>query len=145
MVSRIYHEALKLLRRRDYTTRQLRERLERKFGEAPEEVFRELAGRRFLDDRRYAENAVARGAGRHPQRLREELLDAGVEAAIVEAALAGYQGPSLRSVLKARMADWRLRAPLQRREAARLFRALSRLGFPEDEIREELEQLHEQH
>jgi hypothetical protein len=38
----------------------------------------------------------------------------------------------------------RLRAPLEKREAARLFRLLSRMGYPEDDIREELEQLHEQ-
>ena len=53
--------------------------------------------------------------------------------------------PSLRDVLKAKIAGWRLHAPLQRRDAARLFRALSRLGYSEEEIREELEQqLHEQ-
>jgi len=34
-----------------------------------------------------------------------------------------------------------LRPPLQPRDAGRLFRALLRLGYDEDAIREELEQL----
>jgi len=38
------------------------------------------------------------------------------------------------------MNDWKLRAPLQSRDAARLYRALVRLGYDEDAIREEIEQ-----
>jgi SOS response regulatory protein OraA/RecX len=143
-VTGIYHEALKLLRRRDYTVKQLRQRLEAKFRKVPEDVLSELVARKFLDDRRFAENMVARRSGYHPARVREELQTAGVDAEIIERVMADVIEPSLPGALKAKMADWRLRAPLQRREMARLFRALSRLGYPEDEIREELEQLHEQ-
>jgi hypothetical protein len=49
--------------------------------------------------------------------------------------------PSLREALTDKMNDWKLRAPLQSRDAARLFRVLSRLGYDEDAIREEIEQL----
>ena len=144
-MSRIYHEALKLLRRRDYTQKQLRERLCQKFGEVPESVVAELVARRFLDDRRYAENLAAKRSGYHLDRIREELSAAGVSPEIADSVLANMIRPSLTAVLKTKMADWHLSAPLERREAARLFRTLSRLGFPEDEIREELEQLHEQY
>ncbi len=140
----IYHYALKALQRRDYTEKQLREKLEHKFGEVPPEVFSQLLAKRFLDDRRFAENFVRKHADCHPDHVRNLLDGAGIPREIIDAAVAAANWPSLRSVLKAKMADWRFHAPLQRRDAARLFRALSRLGYSEDEIREELEQFHEQ-
>jgi regulatory protein len=143
-VNEIYHHALKLLQRRDYTEKQLREKLEGKFGEAPAEVFSLLAAKRFIDDRRYAENFVAKHAESHPEHVKTLLEEAGVGRETREAAVAAVNWPSLRDVLKAKMTDWRFHAPLQRRDAARLFRALSRLGYSEEEIREELEQFHEQ-
>jgi hypothetical protein len=42
-----------------------------------------------------------------------------------------------------KMNGWKLGAPLQSRDATRLFRALLRLGYDEDAIREEIEQLRE--
>lgn len=143
-MNEIYHHALKLLRRRDYTQKQLQERLEERFGTVPEEIPWRLRANKFLDDRRYAGNFVAKHPDAHPDRIREQLREAGVEAGIIDEAIGGVDWPSLRSVLKAKMTDWRLTGPLQKRDAVRLFRVLSRLGYPEDEIREELEQLHEQ-
>jgi len=143
-VEEIYHHALKLLRRKDYTKRQLREKLEARFGDIPEEVTTILLAKRYLDDRRYAENFVTRHADSHPSWVRAALEEAGVDSQIVDAALATHTWPSLPVVLKAKMENSRLRPPLQRRDVARLFRLLSRLGYPEEDIREELEQLHEQ-
>ena len=140
----IYHHALKLLRRKDYTKQQLLEKLDAKFGKVPEEVTETLIRKRFLDDRRYAENFVAKHADSHPDRVRQSLEEAGVEREAIDHAVAISHWPSLRDVLKAKMVLWRLRPPLERRDVARLFRLLSRLGYPEDEIREELEQFHEQ-
>jgi regulatory protein len=137
-VDEIYHHALKLLRRRDYTEKQLREKLEDKFDDVPSEVFSMLQARRFLDDRRYAENFVAKHADTHPARVREMLAEAGVPRETIDLAVTTVNWPSLRDVLKAKMLDWRFAPPLERREAARLFRALSRLGYSEDELREEL-------
>ena len=137
----IYHHALKLLRRKDYTLKQLRERLVAKFGDVPEDVAARLVARRFLDDRRYAENFVEKHADTHRDRVREELQEAGIDEKTIDLALQSVDWPSLREVLKDKMKAWRLSPPLHRRDAARLFRALSRLGHPEDEIREELEQL----
>jgi SOS response regulatory protein OraA/RecX len=135
---------LKLLQRRDYTEKQLREKLEKKFGDVPVEVFSLLFAKRFLDDRRYAENFVAKHADHTRERAKELLREAGIGNETLDAAVAAVNWPSLREVLKAKMTGWRIEAPLRRKDAARLFRTLSRLGYSEDEIREELEQLHEQ-
>ena len=143
-MNEIFHHALKLLQRRDYTQKQLREKLKEKFGDFPDEVERQLLGKRFLDDGRYADNFVARHSDSHPDWVREALQEAGVEQHVIERAVAACEWPSLRNVLKAKMSVRHLRPPLERRDVARLFRLLSRLGYPEDEIREELDQLHEQ-
>ena len=140
----IYHYALKALQRRDHTEKQLREKLEGKFGEAPNEVISLLLAKRFLDDRRYAETFAAKHADSHPDHVRSLLNEAGVRQETIDDAVSTINWPSLREVLKAKMIDWRFHAPLNRRDAARLFRALSRLGYSEDEIREELEQFHGQ-
>ena len=143
-MNEIYHHALKLLRRKDYTRHQLLHKLEAKFGEVPEEVTAELLKKRFLDDRRYSENFVVKHADSHPDWVRQSLDEAGVQRETIDQAIANSHWPSLRDVLKAKMLVWRLRPPLERRDAARLFRLLSRLGYPEEDIREELEQFHEQ-
>ena len=59
-MNEIYHHALKLLRRKDYTQKQLREKLEEKFGAVPDDVTRQLLAKRFLNDQRYADNFAAR-------------------------------------------------------------------------------------
>ena len=143
-MNEIYHHALKLLRRRDYTERQLLEKLEAKFKKVPEEVVLLLRTKRFIDDRRYAGNFVAKHSDSHPGWVREALEEAGVDSETIDFAIVGCDWPSLREVLEARMIASRLRPPLERRDAARLFRLLSRMGYPEDDIREELEQIHEQ-
>ena len=140
----IYHHALKLLQRRDYSEKQLREKLESKFAEVSADVFSLLRAKRFLDDRRYADNFVAKHADCHPEHVKNLLEDSGIRRETIAAACSAVNWPSLRDVLKAKMINWRFQAPLHRRDAARLFRALSRLGYPEEEIREELEQFHEQ-
>ena len=140
----IYHHALKLLRRKDYTQRQLREKLEAKFGAVPDEVTIQLRKKKFLDDRRYAENFTAKHSDSHPDWVRAALEEAGVDRETIDLAVNACDWPSLRGVLRAKMLSWHLRPPLQRRDVARLYRILSRLGYPEDDIREELEQLHEQ-
>ena len=143
-MNEIYHHALKLLRRKDYTRRQLEEKLEAKFGQIPDEITQQLLVKRFLDDRRYAENFVTKHSDSHPDWVRQALEDAGIARKTVDLAIAASEWPSLRDVIKAKILVWRLRPPLERRAVARLFRLLNRLGYPEDDIREELEQLHEQ-
>ena len=141
----IYAHALKLLRARDYTVSQLNQKLETKFGSVPQEVVDRLIRKKFLDDRRFAENYVTRRKKRGPVLLREELLARGVPSALADEILSQTDLPSLKDALTSKMIDWKLRAPLQLRDATRLFRALSRLGYDEDAIREELEQIRERY
>jgi SOS response regulatory protein OraA/RecX len=140
-VDEIYHHAVKLLRRRDYTISQLRDKLEVKFGEVPGEILERLLEHRYLDDSRYAANLVARRRNYHPSAIREELFRAGVSVEISEIAISNGDWHGLPESLGAKMKGWNLHAPIHNREASRLFRALARLGFPEDEIQEELDKI----
>ena len=76
--------------------------------------------------------------------MREELEAQGIEPALREEILEATDWPSLRGALTGKMVDWNLHPPLNSRDAARLFRVLARLGYEEEAIREEIEQLHEQ-
>ena len=137
----IYTYALKLLRARDYTVAKLRQKLELKFGSAPRPILDLLLQKNFLNDRRFAENHVARRKDRGAAVLRDELSVRGIAPELADEILSGADWPSLREALAAKMTDWKLRAPLQPRDAARLFRALQRLGYDEDAVREEIEQV----
>ena len=137
----IYAYALKLLRARDYTVAKLRRKLELKFGATPDAAIVLLLQKNFLNDRRFAENYAARRTDRGPAMLREELMARGVAPALIEEIVSGIDWPSLHEALAAKMKGWKLHAPLQSRDAARLFRALQRLGYDEDAIREEVEHL----
>ena len=142
-VDEIYAHALKLLRMRDYTVAELQKKLEAKFGAVPQPVVDLLIQKKFLNDRRFAENYVARRKNRGVSLLRQELSNKGVGAEIADEILSKADFPSLKEAVAAKMTDWKLRVPLQSRDAARLFRALVRLGYDEDAIREEIDQIRE--
>jgi regulatory protein len=142
-VNDIYLYALKLLRKRDHTVRELREKIEVRFDEAPNEIIDRLIQKNFLNDRRFAENYVARRQDRGRALLREELTNRGVASDLIDQILSKTEWPSLQEALADKMNGWKLGAPLQSRDATRLFRALLRLGYDEDAIREEIEQLRE--
>jgi SOS response regulatory protein OraA/RecX len=140
-VDEIYAYALKLLKSRDYSVATLRAKLEGKFGSSPDAVIDQLLRKNFLNDRRFGQNHVEKRKEKGPAQLREELLARGIVAELADEILSQADWPSLHEALNARMKDWKLRAPLQQRDAARLFRALQRLGFDEDAIRGEIERL----
>jgi SOS response regulatory protein OraA/RecX len=141
----IFKYAVKLLGQRDYSIARLREKIESKFGQVPEETIEQLIAKRFLNDRRFAENHVSRHKKRGKVQLKQELLARGIREETADEVLAGTDWLSLTAALKAKMDVWHLRVPLQPGDAARLFRAMARLGYEEDAIREEIEQLsHEQ-
>jgi len=141
LMNEIYAYALKLLRGRDYTISKLCAKLEAKFGSVPPEVIEQLLEKKFLNDRRFAENYIAKRKSCGAQQVREELLALGISAKLAEEIVSHTEWPSLQDALTAKMRDWNLRPPLQPRDAGRLFRSLLRLGYDEDAIREELEQL----
>jgi SOS response regulatory protein OraA/RecX len=140
-VDEIYAYALRLLKTRDYTVAKLDQMLQAKFGVDPREVIQHLIQKNFLNDRRFAENYARRRKTRGAAQLREELVARGVEAGLAREILAAEQWPSLREALAAKMNDLGLSPPVQSSDAVRLFRALARLGYDEDSIREELERL----
>ena len=138
-VDEVFLYALRLLRQRDYTISALRQKLQAKFEIVPEGILDQLVQKNFLNDRRFAENYVGKRKDRGPAMLRAELVDRGVPESLAAAVLSRTEWPSLRQALAAKMKIWKLRSPLQSRDAARLFRALARLGYDEDAIREEIE------
>ena len=137
----MYAFALKLLQQRDQSIAMLRRKVESKFGTVPDELIQRLLHQNFLNDRRFAENYVARRKQRGRLSLQEELKSRGIAAEVVEQVLAAEDWPSLPEVVAAKMNDWKLRTPLHPRDAARLFRALLRLGYDEDAVLEEIQQL----
>ena len=137
----IYTHALKLLKTRDYTVSELSRKLEAKFGKAAPEVIQQLLQKKFLNDRRFAQNYIEKRKRRGAAQLREELAARGIPSHIAEEILAEADWPSLHEALTAKMNNWKLRPPLEARDAARLFRALFRLGYDEDAIREEIDKL----
>lgn len=142
-MNELYVHALKLLRRRDYTIAELRAILASKFGADPDTVLEQLRQKNFLNDRRFAENYLAKRKGRGRMTVRAEMIARGVPAELIDDVVEKADWPSLQEAMAATMKIWKLRAPLQSRDAARLFRALLRLGYDEDAIREEIEQLRE--
>ena len=136
----IYGHALKLLRARDHTIFELRHKLEKRFGQASDKTIEQLIEKKFLDDRRFAENFV-RGRKRQGRgRLRAELERRGVESDIIQSILDNENWPSLGEVVRAKMSDLRLKSPITRRDAARLSRSVQRLGYEAEDIFRELEE-----
>ena len=140
-MNELYVHALKLLRQRDYTIAELRAVLSGKFGADPETVLEQLRQKNFLNDRRFAENYVAKRKAKGRMTLRAEMMARGVPVELTDEVVEQADWPSLHEAMAAKMKNWKLRAPLQSRDAARLFRALLRLGYDEDAIREEIETL----
>ena len=130
--------AMALLARRDFASKELREKLGDKgvAGTASEAVIAELTREGLLNDERYAQNYVAYHAGRGqgPLRIAAELRRRGVASDLIEPALAA--GPDwsalARKVCRAKFGPerpdtWALRA---RRARFLLYR-----GFSSDHIR----------
>ncbi|HEY1874383.1 MAG TPA: regulatory protein RecX [Steroidobacteraceae bacterium] len=127
-----------LLSRRDYTVRDLSERLvQRGFEEAAAaRVVVELLRDGVLDDGRYAQNYVAYHAGRGqgPLRIAAELRRSGLEAEVIDAALGA--GPDWSALArKACRAKFGLQPPDSWTERARRARFLQYRGFSSDHIR----------
>jgi SOS response regulatory protein OraA/RecX len=141
MDDKIYGYAIKLLAGRDYSVQRMRARLEKRFGRDPAEVIDRLLSAKFLDDRRFAESFVRVRKNHGRPRLRVELIGNGIAETIADDVLERENWPSLVDALGAKMRGLKLHPPVSLRDAARLSRFLLRLGYDEEEIREELERL----
>ena len=137
----MYGYAIKLLAVRDYSVRRMKARLEKRFNRNSERVIDRLLSQKFLDDLRFAESFVRVRKSRGRLRLRAELIRDGIGETMADDVLEREDWTSLVEVLKDKMSGLKLIPPVSLREAARLSRFLRRLGYDEEEIREELEKL----
>ncbi len=137
--------ALKLLARREHSRFELRQKLARRFPEAPESTFDDIAeflrAHRYLDDARYARYVAEANHHRGRPWLEAKLKGAGIEDAIRAAVLDAIQWPALEEAIEQHMTRMKLNPPLGTKDAVRLSRALARLGYDVDDIRLELERL----
>jgi len=130
------------LSRRDYSSAQLAQRLAQRGFDAQtvQVALAELIERRFVDDARYGRAfvAVRAGRGQGPQRIRHELIAAGVTPALAEEALEEYaaeQGGWTALARRVRSRRFGTAAPRDRAESARQARFLHYRGFSTDHIR----------
>lgn len=140
-VNEIHLYALRLLRARPYTVRKLQEKLETRFNHVPRELIDQFLRQNFLNDHRYAENYITKHKDHAAPFLREELINRGVPAALADESLAKTDWPALKDVVAEKISRLRMHVPLSRHDAARLFRTLVRLGFDQDTVQDEIEQL----
>jgi SOS response regulatory protein OraA/RecX len=137
--------ALRQLARREMSAHQLRTKLVRRFPDADDQtldtVITDLMGRKFLDDGRFASLLVSENRERGRAWLEAKLKGAGVDGELASETLDAITWPTLRQAVDDRMARMKLNPPLRPGDAARLYRALARLGYDSDEIQQELERL----
>ncbi len=130
--------AVAALARRDYSAADLGRRLEAQGFESAtvRQVLDELIERRYVDDERYAAHFASAHAGRGhgPLRIRRELQQAGVDDALIEAALEAA-GDFAELARVARRRRFGPEPPASWPEQARQSRFLQYRGFSNDHIR----------
>ncbi len=140
-----YAYAVALLARRDYSTAELRKKLqERGYQEgAIEPALIDLEESRKLDDQRYGANVVAYRArrGHGPARIRNELRRSGLKAEQIEEAVkSGEDVPDFVALAReARRRKFGPDLPTDWKEKAKQARFLQYRGFSTDHIRAALE------
>ena len=152
-VSPIRNLAIGLLSRRDYSTRELRLRLQRKLramrqppasaeaARAITSVLKRLSDERLLDDRRLARRLACRdrAAKCHGDaRIRRDLAARGIDAATITFVLSDI--PDQDETLGKALALWveRHGRPATRANLPRLYRHLVRLGYRPSDVRRRL-------
>ncbi len=130
--------AMALLSRRDFASKELREKLDAKgfAATATAVVIADLTRAGLLNDERYAQNYVAYHAGRGqgPIRMGAELRRRGVAAELIQAALAS--GPDWNALArKVCRAKFGSQPPENWAQRARQARFLQYRGFSSDHIR----------
>ena len=138
-MSQVRATALRLLTRRDYTTKELRTKLlEREVPEADVTgVLTDLTEAGLVDDRRVAESFVRVAStlkGRGRLRISRELEQRGVDRAIIRGALANLPAEDESASIRRFLERKHLPARLSPAEHRRVFGQLVRRGFPADLI-----------
>ncbi len=131
----ILNYALRLLNRRDYPEKEIREKLIKKFGEEKSEeieaVITYLKEKRFVDDERYSENyayfKLKRGYGK--RRIEHELKNKGIDEKLIQNAIDGACEQAENVFLK------RLKQlEGKKRKRAKLYQFMLRRGFESEKI-----------
>ena len=137
--SRARATALRLLTRRDYTTKELRTKLLDR--ELPEDevtsALADLAAEGIVNDQRVADSFVRVAStvkGRGRLRIARELEQRGVDRAVVREALAGLPTDDEAETLRKLIQRKRIPARLDPAEHRRVFAQLIRRGFSADLI-----------
>jgi regulatory protein len=140
-----YAYAVALLARRDYSSRELRQKLaDRGYIEiAIEPVVEELIASNKVNDERFGQNVVAYRArrGQGPARIRQELRRSGLTNEAIDEAVKGSEdAPDFLALAQAaRTRKFGPGIPKDRKERAKQARFLQYRGFSTDHIRAVLE------
>jgi regulatory protein len=139
---RVRAMALRLLARREHSTRELADKLTARGYEQPTvaAVIEALADRDLLSDGRFVDEFVAsrlrRGSG--PLKIREELRNRGVAEQLVDHALDEHRSEWLTNAEAARRKRFGVAPPKDFQERARQARFLQQRGFSGEQIRQVL-------
>lgn len=138
--------AMNLLKNRDYTVRQLGDKLRE--GGYPEEIIGEaldyVQGFRYTDDLRYAENFIrCHIQDRSRRRIESDLLGRGIDRDTLESAWAGFEAEGgcqdeqamIQALLAKKGFD---RGTAQPKERQRMYGYLMRKGFAPEQVRRAL-------
>ncbi len=136
--------AVALLARRDYSSIELKRKLEdRGYREHPVEVVvGDLVSFGKVNDERYGQNVVAYRArrGHGPARIRQELKRSGLNRTAIDEAVKGEDAPDFVALARTvRTRKFGPDIPTDRKERARQARFLQYRGFSTDHIRAVLE------
>jgi regulatory protein len=132
--------AVSLLARRDYSTHELKKKLEeRGYDEhAREVVVDDLESMGKISDERYGQNVVAYRArrGHGPARIRSQLQKSGLSRSEIDEVVKGEEAPDFLALARAaRVRKFGPEIPKDRKERARQARFLQYRGFSNDHIR----------
>ncbi len=138
--------AMNLLKNRDYTVKQLHDKL--KSGGYPEQIIAEALGYvesfRYTDDLRYAVNFIRNHAqDRSRRRIEQDLLGRGIDREVLESAWDEWEKEGggqneqavIQSLLKKKGFDFETAEPKARQ---RIYGFLMRKGFSGEEVRKAL-------
>jgi regulatory protein len=131
--------AVRLLARREHSTRDLTRKLQGKGHSADvvERVVTKLSDKKLVSDERFAASFVAHHArrGHGPIRIRAELRQQGATDAVIEAALARSGFDWERIAAEARLRKFGTEPPVSLAERAKQARFLQYRGFSTDQLR----------
>lgn len=131
--------AVRLLARREHSTRDLRRKLEGRGHEREtvERVVNKLSDKKLLSDERFASSFVAHHSrrGQGPVRIRAELRQQGASDEIIDVALARAEVDWVEIAAQARVRKFGASPPGSLPERAKQARFLQYRGFSADQIR----------